>query len=140
MAQNDLIPGLETDIEIPAFCSELGEGKLYSVMIWLGPYGCLSPLHFDPLDNVLMQFVGTKRVLLYPPGTQVYAGELDTQTNTSPINFDGPLDLSLYPLLKDLPPALECTITPGDFVFIPKRWWHQVVTVETSASVNVWWR
>jgi hypothetical protein len=36
----------------------VGYGRLYSVMMWLGPRGCVSPLHFDPLDNCFMQHQG----------------------------------------------------------------------------------
>jgi len=81
MAQNDLLPSLYKDVMIPDFCQDgndiiddslssvpsssntststntntVGLGRLYSVMMWLGPRGCVSPLHFDPLDNCFMQ-------------------------------------------------------------------------------------
>ena len=78
MAQNDLFPCLYKDIEIPSFCNQdeenenkdkyaVGLGRLYSVMLWLGPRGCTSPLHYDPLDNVLMQIQGRKMIILYAP-------------------------------------------------------------------------
>lgn len=140
LAQNDLVKGLDLDFDLPSLVSKLGEGKLYSVMMWIGPYGCSSPLHFDPLDNALMQFVGVKKVLLFPPEATVYAGEDGNQSNTSPINFEEPLDLVKFPLLATLPPPIACTLTPGDLLYIPRRWWHQVRTIETSLSVNAWWR
>lgn len=140
LAQNDLVEGLDLDFDLPAVVSKLGEGRLYSVMMWIGPYGCSSPLHFDPLDNALMQFVGVKKVLLYPPDASVYAGEEGNQSNTSPINFEEPLDLIKFPLLATLPPPIMCTLMPGDLLYIPQTWWHQVRTIETSLSVNAWWR
>jgi hypothetical protein len=140
LAQNDIVRGLDQDFELPSFVSELGEGKTYSVMMWIGPHGCVSPLHFDPLDNAFMQFVGKKKALLYPPGTHVYAGDGGNQENTSPINFEEPLDLDEYPQLEELPPALVCTIAPGDLLYMPRKWWHQVRTVENSLSINAWWR
>lgn len=141
LAQNDIAPELNHDFDLPSIVNELGEGKLYSVMMWIGPYGCVSPLHYDPLDNAFLQFVGVKKVLMYPPGSHVGAGLEGNQSNTSPINFEKqPLDLVQYPFLEDLPPAVECTLHPGDLLYIPKRWWHQVRTVETSVSINAWWR
>jgi hypothetical protein len=140
LAQNDLAKGLDKDFDLPSFISELGEGKLYSVMMWIGPYGCVSPLHFDPLDNALMQFVGVKKVLLYPPETYVYAGEDGNQHNTSPINFEEPLDIERFPLLQNIPLAITCTLTAGDALYIPQKWLHQVRTIETSVSINAWWR
>ena len=140
LAQNDAFEGLLQDFVVPDFCTSLGEGHLYSTMIWIGPYGCVSPLHFDPMDNALMQFVGTKRVLMYPPEVQVYAGHDGNQSNTSSFNPEEPLDIDKYPLAVDLPPSLECTLAAGDLLYIPKKWWHYIRTVETSISINCWWR
>lgn len=140
LAQNDAFEGLYQDFDIPGCCTSLGEGKLYSTMVWIGPYGCVSQLHFDPMDNVLLQFVGSKKVFMYPPEAHVYAGEDGYQSNTSPINPEQPLDLGKYPLAADLPAPSECTLSPGDLLFIPKKWWHYIRTIETSISINCWWR
>jgi hypothetical protein len=178
MAQNDLPRQLYKDVMIPDFCqktsgtdasessttgSGLGLGRLYSVMLWLGPRGCVSPLHFDPLDNCLMQHVGRKRVLLFEATTTTssssspsvvgwhHAGLDGQQTNTSPIDpeiLDRPDGAELrtlreqYPLFfgEGRPPRLECVLEPGDLLYIPARWWHHVRSIDTSASVNVWWR
>lgn len=113
MAQNDLPQPLLKDVFVPSFCQTdksdqskvdgaqegennksvaVGLGRLYSIMLWLGPRGCVSPLHFDPLDNCLMQHMGRKRVLLYEPTLSSsslgwhYAGHNGLQKNTSPIN------------------------------------------------------
>jgi Cupin-like domain len=182
MAQNDLPQPLYKDIFIPDFCqnnnvedakdkddhpasnsattsslstTSLGLGRLYSVMLWLGPRGSVSPLHFDPLDNCLMQHVGRKRVLLYEPKPSSslgwhYAGHDGQQNNTSPVNpevldDDSHQDFqrikAKYPLfLEGAPPRMECWLDPGDLLYIPAKWWHHVRSIDTSASVNVWWR
>lgn len=71
LAQNDLPTPLEADIEIPAVCCTpgygVGEGRLYQRNFWMGPARCYSPLHYDPLDNLLTQIVGRKRVFLLDP-------------------------------------------------------------------------
>jgi hypothetical protein len=147
LAQNDLFPSLYKDLVIPDFCQEeshqVGLGHLYSVMLWLGPRGCVSPLHFDPLDNCLMQFVGRKRIWMYPPvqGGWHYAGHDGQQPNTSPVNPEDETTLNQYPLFsQEAPPAIQCVLTPGDLLYIPSKWWHFVRSLDTSASVNVWWR
>jgi lysine-specific demethylase 8 len=149
MAQNDLPAALYKDVEIPAFCNDsqynLGLGRLYQTMLWLGPRGCVSPLHHDPLDNCLMQLVGRKRVLLFSPIATSetlwhYAGSDGQQSNTSPVNVESP-DLTKYPFFAEAaPPALECVLHPGDVLVIPKKWWHHVRSLDTSVSANVWWR
>jgi lysine-specific demethylase 8 len=149
MAQNDLPLALQNDIKIPSFCDDasyqVGLGRLYSVMWWLGPRGSTSPLHFDPLDNLLMQIMGRKVIWLFSPHVRGaswhYAGhEGRYQPNTSPINPEH-YDAKQYPLFREQGPvALTCVLTPGDILYIPSKWWHYVRSVDTSASVNVWWR
>jgi hypothetical protein len=147
LAQNDVVQELHQDFNVPQFCGDENnsvghEGRLYSTMLWIGPYGCVSPMHNDPLDNVLMQFVGAKRALLFPPddANSLYAGQEGNQPNTSPINPEEQPDLNRYPLLAEASPPLICDLQPGDLLYIPKRWFHYVRTVETSVSVNAWWR
>ena len=134
----------------------------YSTMFWFGPRGCISPLHYDPLDNLLMQFVGSKKVILFPATSAStctenvknaigdanrdantnlwhYAGHNGQQYNTSPIDLLNP-DFEKFPLFVNAPTAICCDLEPGDICFIPQRWWHHVTSLDTSISVNAWWR
>lgn len=164
LAQNELFGQVLHDIPIPHFCDnsehKIGEGKLYHNMLWMGPRHTVSPLHFDPLDNLLMQVVGWKRVLLFPPDDQDseqdgegkrtrissneptwhYAGANGNQYNTSGVDIENP-DHGQFPNFKALAPTpFECILGPSDALFIPKRWWHHVRSLEMSVSANVWWR
>ena len=186
MAQNDLLAPLYKDVLIPDFCQNgkidnlpgdgtdvpafestemIGLGRLYSVMMWFGPRGCVSPLHYDPLDNCFLQHLGRKRVLLFDPSCNGsgwhYAAHEGQQSNTSPIDPQVLDDYSIsdggenidetntllkdyrkkYPIFfEEAPQRLECLLEPGDLLYIPSRWWHHVRSIDTSASVNVWWR
>jgi Cupin-like domain len=147
LAQNDVFPRLLDDVDLPTFCLQLGQGKLYSSMIWIGPYGCISPLHQDPLDNVLMQFVGTKKVYLCSPDSPVDAGAHGNQRNTSSMNPEDHL-LQLHQESAnsgddEKSPIIHFsygTLYPGDALFIPKQWFHYIRTIETSVSLNTWFR
>lgn len=157
LAQNDLFPALYHDFTIPQFCQdssyEVGHGSLYSTMIWFGPKGVISPLHYDPLDNILMQFVGRKKVLLFPPmtedevkknGDHYYSGaKYQQQYNTSAIPshiFEDNTVSEGYHDFMNAPPAIECILHPGDILYIPSKWWHYVRSLDVSVSVNNWWR
>ena len=162
LAQNELFHHVRNDIPIPSFCEDgkynIGDGKLYHTMLWMGPRDTVSPLHFDPLDNILMQVVGWKRVLLFSPDDQChglkdggeeglrrtsswhYAGVDGNQYNTSAVDVENP-DHARFPNYKLLGPMpYECVLGPGDGLYIPKRWWHHVRSLEMSVSANVWWR
>ncbi|KAL7465266.1 hypothetical protein ACHAXS_005593 [Conticribra weissflogii] len=178
LAQNELFAQVQHDVPLPYFChhsndpgfKDLGEGKIYHTMIWMGPGNTISPLHYDPLDNLLIQTVGWKRVLLFPPngydnqprgGDAIrqrdggnrdvsekipfegalwqYAGVDGNQYNTSAVDIEQP-DFKKYPDFALAPTPYECLLGPGDAVFIPKKWWHHVRSLEFSVSVNAWWR
>lgn len=146
LAQNDLPSQLVGDIVIPAVCTDadsLGHGKLYSTMIWIGPGGCVSPLHFDPLDNFLMQIVGSKRVFLIDKKVDskllYIGGEFQQQSNMSAVDVENP-DYDKTPNYKDVTQILTTELHPGDILFIPNKWWHAVRSLEYSISVNAWWR
>ena len=98
---------------------------------WLGPRGTLTPWHHDLTNNLLVQVMGRKRVRMAPPwafarmrngrhcfsdwGNEALpAGEGDAVT----------------------PPVLETIIGPGEGVFLPVGWWHQVEALDLSASMS----
>lgn len=147
LAQNDLPQGLIPDISVPDLCKDskigLGEGHLYQTMLWMGPKGSISPLHFDPLHNFLIQVCGRKRVMLIDRNQSVetlYSGKMfGQQSNTSAVDLENP-DYKQYPLFTEVSPVYKGEIGPGDVLFIPSKWWHHVRSLDFSISVNAWWR
>jgi len=148
LAQNDLPAQLEDDIDIPAVCTDaslgVGSGRLYQRNLWMGPAQCFSPLHFDPLDNFLMQIVGRKRVYLIDKQVDeslLYTGKtFGQQPNTSAVNVENP-DYEQHPRFREAASEMLVTeLRPGDILFIPQKWWHAARSLDLSISVNVWWR
>jgi hypothetical protein len=70
-----------------------------------------------------------------------YAGKNGNQYNTSAVDIEKP-DRAKFPnfFKASTPVPYECVLGPGDALFIPKRWWHHVRSLEMSVSANVWWR
>jgi len=149
LAQNEVFDGLRDDYDVPKFCSDaalnVGQGSLYNEMVWIGPQGCVSPLHYDPLDNIFLQFAGVKRISLYPPQEEstnecYYPGYNGGQYNTSGVDVEQP-DFGAFPLFRNVAPLVQqVVVRSGDLLFIPAKWWHHVRSLEYSVSVNVFWR
>ncbi len=141
LAQHDLlaqIPALARDVHEPEYCA-LG-AAVRAVNVWIGPPGTVTPAHIDPSQNLLCQVVGRKYVRLYAPehAEAMYSGEGGSLTaNTGGVDIDAP-DTERHPLFAAAP-FLDCVLEAGQALYIPKRWWHYVKSLSTSASVNFWW-
>ena len=47
-------------------------------------------------------------------------------------------DYDRFPLSRQVQP-LEVILEPGDAIYLPSRWWHQVRSLDSSVSLNFWW-
>lgn len=52
----------------------------------------------------------------------------------SPIDIERP-DLARYPLFQDVK-VLEVVVEPGETMFLPLGWWHQVTGLDLSLSLS----
>jgi Cupin-like domain len=99
--------------------------------VWMGPQGTVTPWHHDLSNNLLMQFVGRKRVRL------IAAHDTYRMRNTRHCFSDWSAE-DLLPGSGDLsrPPVLECIIGPGEAVFIPVGWWHHVEALDATIGMS----
>lgn len=98
---------------------------------WLGPKGTLTPWHHDLTNNLLVQVVGRKRVRMVPPWA------FDRMKNSHHCFSDwGNAPLPPGAGDPETPPVLETIIAPGEAVFLPVGWWHQVEALDLSASMS----
>lgn len=88
------------------------------------------------MDNLLIQVTGRKRVVLYSPkdATKLYLNGDKSEV----LDIDNP-DLSRYPKFAEATP-FECFMEPGDVLFIPAMWFHNVISLQFGVAVNVFWR
>ncbi len=106
--------------------------------VWLGPAGTITPLYCDYDDNLVVQVFGEKRFIIYSPNDY----ELFAPREINPVlygsNFepDSP-DYENFPLARDAH-SIECIVKPGEMLFLPAGWFHQVKSLAFSLSVNRW--
>jgi hypothetical protein len=104
-------------------------------MMWIGPPGTFTPLHHDLTDNLIAQIVGRKRLKLVPAAD---VGKLYNHQHVfSEITDleDPSLDRSRFPLLADAW-VYDVTLSPGEIIFVPLGWWHQVKSLDFSVTIT----
>jgi hypothetical protein len=119
----------------PAYFDKMGPPRF-----WLGPAGTVTPLHCDYDDNVFAQVWGTKRIMLAPPHHDefLYPSEANAILFGSPFDPEAP-DFDRFPLARHAA-TVECIVGPGDMLYVPAGWFHQVRALSFSLSSNRWAR
>ena len=82
------------------------------------------------MDNLLIQVTGQKRVVLFSPrdATKLYLNGDKSEV----LDIDNP-DLKKYPKFVDAV-QYECFMEPGDVLFIPALWFHNVISLQVRDS------
>ncbi|XP_043268478.1 bifunctional peptidase and arginyl-hydroxylase JMJD5 isoform X2 [Venturia canescens] len=145
LAQHQLfeqIPEMKEDFSIPDYCnfSDTDEDPdPPDINAWFGPRGTVSPLHFDPKNNLLCQVIGYKRLIVYHPeeSTNLYSYESRLLSNTAQVDPLNP-DFDRWPKFKEAKGFMSY-LKPGDMAFIPPGWWHHVESLTPSFSISFWW-
>jgi hypothetical protein len=113
--------------------------------IWIGNRTRIAP-HNDVPDNVAVCAVGKRRFTLFPPDqfANLYAGPIDHTPAGRPVSMvdlANP-DFDRFPRFREaLENAQVTELGPGDAIFIPSLWWHQVESLAPfNILVNYWWR
>jgi hypothetical protein len=119
----------------PTYFSKMGPPRF-----WLGPAGTVTPLHCDYDDNIFAQIWGTKRIFLAPPHHDefLYPSEANAILFGSPFDPEAP-DFEKFPLARQAA-TIECIVNPGDMLYVPAGWYHQVRALTFSLSANRWAR
>jgi Cupin-like domain len=99
----------------------------YGSALWLGPAGTITPLHHDTSNILFCQVHGRKRIVLAPPWASAL---LDTAEGV--YNRRGPQALTSEGI-----PAIVLELEPGEALFIPVGWWHDVRALDASVSLAI---
>jgi hypothetical protein len=112
--------------------------------IWLGN-AVTTPTHLDEWFNVGCVVLGRRRFTLFPPAqiANLYVGPLDYAPTGAPmslVQLHAP-DFARFPRFRAaLAQARSAELGPGDAMFIPPLWWHNVESLDAlNVLVNYWW-
>jgi hypothetical protein len=119
----------------PAYFEKMGPPRF-----WLGPARTVTPLHCDYDDNIFAQIWGSKRIFLAPPHHDafLYTREANPVLFGSPFDPEAP-DFDAFPLARQAA-IVEVVVEPGDMLYVPAGWYHQVRALSFSLSSNRWAR
>jgi Cupin-like domain len=99
---------------------------------WFGPAGTVTPLHHDTLMLCHTQIVGRKRWRFVSP--LQWAAVYNHSGVFSPVDVAAP-DFVRHPAFRDAR-VLEVVVEPGETMFLPLGWWHQVSSLDVSLSFS----
>ena len=150
----DLPKLLQEDLPTPKLVLEAGKGDVYDANIWIGMPPTYTPLHKDPNPNLFVQLASSKRVRLFNPDVGLYIfrnvqrriGGVSSPSLRGHEMMEGPerelLRDDVWSVKSLGKEGFEAIVGPGDALFIPKGWWHSMISVgsEVNASVNWWFR
>jgi hypothetical protein len=112
--------------------------------IWLGTES-VAAAHFDQPNNIACCVLGKRRFTLFPPEQvdNLYPGPLTPTPGGQVVtlaDLSHP-DFERFPRLKTaLANAYIVELEPGDGLYYPSMWWHEVEALDRfNAMVNFWW-
>lgn len=140
------VGSVDTAHHLPGFAAE----HIASVVpehvtprIWIGNASRVT-CHYDAFDNLACVVAGRRRFTLFPPEAieDLYVGPIDHTMAGRPVSLavNDPNDPRFPKFAAALKKAMVADLEPGDALYIPKLWWHQVEAKDPfNVLVNYWW-
>jgi hypothetical protein len=100
--------------------------------LFISPAGARTSLHVDPWGScaILCQLYGQKTWYMYAPDQAEYLrNELGVVDVTRP-------DERTFPEFKRAQLTAKCCLSPGEVIYVPHGWYHQVECASDSISIT----
>lgn len=109
--------------------------------LWIGNASHVA-CHYDSYENLACVIAGSRRFTLYPPDAigDLYVGPIDNTMAGQPASLAS-ADPDRFPRFAAARErAITVELAPGDALFLPKLWWHEVeATSPINVMLNHWW-
>lgn len=112
--------------------------------VWVGTES-IAAAHYDVPSNLACCLLGARRFTLFPPEQihNLYPGPLEPTPGgqvISMVDLKNP-DFERFPRVRQaLDVAVVVDLEPGDAVYYPSMWWHQVEALSPfNIMINFWW-
>jgi len=144
---DECLPGFKAQHELDLSALSCAGQSAPDVLasLWLGNRSRIAP-HYDLPDNLACVAAGRRRFTLFPPEQlpNLYVGPIDFTPAGQPVSLvdlHRP-DFDRFPRFAEaLAHAQVAELGPGDALYIPSMWWHQVEALEAfNLLINYWWR
>lgn len=126
---------------LPALRQDLRPAELWprrgivSSSTWVGPAQARTGLHHDLLDNLALLVTGSKRFYLAPPGSVEQAGAVSDKHDRWAV-LAGLGIHELATRLRGRHALYRVDLAPGDALYVPRGWWHEVVNLQASILLS----
>ena len=117
-----------------------GDFEPGQVNFWFGSENVTAYTHYDTSYNLHTVIQGRKKFLLLPPSAYKHLKlypSLHTFYRQIQVDILNMTQEQFRELLFETP-FLEVLLTQGETLYIPPYWFHCVVSLEATISVNVW--
>ena len=114
------------------------------ISAWLGSQS-VAATHFDVPDNLACNVIGQRTFTLFPPEqiSNLYIGPMHLTPagqQVSLVDLSQP-NFAQFPKFSEaIKHGFQVKLAPGDALFIPSMWWHNVEAHDDiNLLINYWW-
>lgn len=105
--------------------------------LWIGPTNSSTPLHKDKPENLSLQVYGKKKWKFFNKNDNVNLCFNDNNNKLEWSNYSM-ADINTCPSAINAK-LYEIVMTPGDMLYLPSQWAHEVNNETNSIMINFWY-